>query len=134
MLAFSYIDRVVVNGRVAHRTGHIDAPRVIVLADVVAHNRAHVSCVLFGIKAAFVAVQEEAAVIIVAIVVLDEGVARVPVGIETFAVATVFTSGPGYTRTVASIIFFRRDEYRFGLTHSHFVLDDETDGYRTDHY
>jgi len=84
VLAFSYIDRVVVNGRVAHRTGHIDAPRVIVLADVVAHNRAHVSCVLFGIKAAFVAVQEEAAVIIVAIVVLDEGVARVPVGIETF--------------------------------------------------
>ena len=48
VLAFANIDRVVVDERVLHRPGELDAAMVVVLADVVADDRAGISRAVVG--------------------------------------------------------------------------------------
>src|SRR6266850_6650857 len=86
------VNRIVVNQTVLDGPGKIDAPRAVILADVVAHNRSRVPGALFGAVAAFIADQQESAVVVVAIIVLDDRIPAVPVGIESFAVPLSFCS------------------------------------------
>ena len=58
---------------------------VIVLADVVARDGAYIPDI-FGAGIAGVADEKKSAVVVVAVVVLDERVAAVPIGVEAFAV------------------------------------------------
>jgi len=62
------VNRIVVNQTVLDGPGKIDAPRAVILADVVAHNRPGVPGALFGAVAAFIADQQESAVVVVAII------------------------------------------------------------------
>src|ERR1700674_1789165 len=87
MLVLSHVDGVVVNGRVDHWPGYVDAPSVIVLTDVVAHYSTDIANVFAGIVPTFVADQHEAAVIFVAVVILNDSIAAVPIGIEALTVA-----------------------------------------------
>src|SRR3981081_1531308 len=87
VLVLSHIDGVVVNRRVSHWPGYVDTPRVIVLTDVVAHDSADIADVFAGIVAALVADQHKAAVIVVAVVVLNDRIATVPISVKALTVA-----------------------------------------------
>jgi len=83
----SHVKRVVVHSCIANRTRQIDAPMVIILADVVADDGAHIANAFRGVVPAFVANQQEPAVVVVAIVVLDNSITAIPIGIEALAVS-----------------------------------------------
>src|SRR5208283_5939709 len=80
-------NRVVVNQSVLHRSGKIDAAGAVVFADIVTGDGADVPRAGLGLLSAVVANQQKAAVVVVAIVVLNDGVLAVPIGIEPFSVA-----------------------------------------------
>src|SRR4030081_3569834 len=86
-LAFSHINSIVVDRRIGDGTGDVDAFRVVILADVVADNGSDVAHVFRGIVTTFIADQQEAAIVIVTVVVLNDCVAAVPVGVEALAVS-----------------------------------------------
>ena len=76
---FPNIDRVVVDEGVLHRAGEFDSAMMIVLADVVADDGAGIASAVLGSLGTVVADQEKSAFVVVAIVVLNDGVAAVPV-------------------------------------------------------
>src|SRR6267378_3561344 len=84
------VNRIVVNQTVLDGAGEVDAPRAVILADVVAHDCAGVTRAFFGVVTAFVADQKKTTVIVVTVIVLDDGIPAIPVGIESFAVALPF--------------------------------------------
>ena len=86
------VNSVVVNQAFFHGTGDIDAARAVILADVVAHYRARVTGAFCRLMPAFVANQEKTTVVVVAVIVLDEGIAAIPVGIKALPVALSFRS------------------------------------------
>src|SRR6267143_4316464 len=86
------VNCVVVDQAIFYGTGNVDAARAVILADVVAHDRAGVAGAFFGVVAAFVADQEKAAVVVVTVIILDDGIPAIPVGIEAFAVPLSFGS------------------------------------------
>src|SRR5437016_997524 len=86
------VNCIVVNQAIFYGTGNVDAPRAVVLADVVAHHRAGVTGAFFGVVSTFVADQEKTTIVVVAVVVLDDRVPAIPIGIEAFAVTLSFRS------------------------------------------
>ncbi len=76
--AFTYVDRVVVYRRIADRSGDVDPAVMIVLADVITHDGVDISDVFTRIVTSFIAYEQEAAVVVMAVVVLDASPARVP--------------------------------------------------------
>src|SRR5580704_15570922 len=65
---------------------------MIVLANVVANDGADISHAVFGVLRTVVADQQKSAFIVVAVVVLDDRVAAVPVGIKPFGIMLAFGS------------------------------------------
>src|SRR6267378_4282438 len=86
------INCVVVDQAIFYGTSNVDTARAVILADVVAHDRAGVAGAFFGVVATFVADQEEAAVVIVTVIILNDGIPAIPVGIEAFTVPLSFRS------------------------------------------
>src|SRR6516164_6593092 len=65
---------------------------VIVLADVIANNGADVPSAVFCLLRTLIADQQKTTFVIVAVVVLNDGVTAVPVGIEAHSVVQPFHS------------------------------------------
>src|SRR5262249_39576723 len=83
---FTNINRVVVDESILYRTGKLDPAVVIVLADVVANDGSDVARAVIGTLRTVVADQQETALIVVAVVVLNDRIAAVPVGVEAFGI------------------------------------------------
>src|SRR5882762_9744128 len=86
------VNCVVVDQAVFYGTSNVDTARAVILADVVAHDRACVAGAFFRVVATFVADQEKAAVVVVTVIILDDGIPAVPVGVEAFTVPLSFGS------------------------------------------
>src|SRR5208337_3532446 len=86
VLSFSDVDRVVIDECVLHRTRELDPPMMIILADVVANDRAAIPLAGLRTLGTFVADQQESALVVVTVVVLDDRIPAVPVGIEAFRI------------------------------------------------
>src|SRR5256885_4067604 len=86
------VNSVVVNQAFFHGAGNIDAARAVILADVVAHYRSCVSGAFCSVMPGCVANQEKTTVVVVAVIVLGDGIAAIPVGIKALSVALSFRS------------------------------------------
>src|SRR5213080_353633 len=86
------VDRVVVNERILDRTCDRDAAGAVIPADVISDDRSAVAGVLRDLVSPFIANQQEPAVIVVAVVVLNHRVAAVPVGVKALSVPLTFGS------------------------------------------
>ena len=86
VLPFRNVDGVVIDECVLHRTRELNPPMMIVLADVVANNRAGIPHANLRTLGSFVANQQKSALVVVAVVVLDDRIPAVPVGIEAFRI------------------------------------------------
>ena len=82
------IDGVVVNDRIFRGAGNADASVVIVPADVVADNGSDVADIVLRADRAIIADKQESAIVVMAVVVLNDGISAVPVRIKSFAIVT----------------------------------------------
>src|SRR5437667_1985784 len=86
----AYINGVVVNRAVLYRSRDIDTAGSVILTDVVADNGSGISGALCGIVSTLIADQQKTAVVVMAVVILNDCVPAVPIGIEAFSVALAF--------------------------------------------
>ncbi len=85
-LLLADVKDVVVDLRVGARAAELEQPAHVVLADVVADDRACAADAIGHAQVAVVADEHEAAAVVVAVVVLEDGIAAIVVGIESLAV------------------------------------------------
>jgi hypothetical protein len=95
---FGDVDQIVIDPRVATRTADVERRRehalrprrlgsqTVIHADIVANHGADVADVARQLELAVVAYQQKPAFVVMAIVVLDQGVPAVPVGVEPLRV------------------------------------------------
>src|ERR1700737_2015880 len=86
------VNCIVVNQGIGYRPGNVDAACAIILTDVIAHDGSGIPHALLAAVTAFVADQEKPTVVVVTVVVLDNGIPAVPVRIVAFTVALPFCS------------------------------------------